>query len=60
MQDLDLWDTHHARRAEYDRTKRVATGEGCIVKYWVDDRRERPATLNLFCRLLRGLVDTDN
>ena len=25
QQDVDLWDTHHARRKEYDRIKRVAT-----------------------------------
>ena len=23
QQDVDLWDTHHARRKEYDRIKRV-------------------------------------
>jgi addiction module HigA family antidote len=25
QQDVDLWDTHHARRKEYERIKRVAT-----------------------------------
>jgi addiction module HigA family antidote len=25
QQDVDLWDTHHARCKEYDRIKRVAT-----------------------------------
>src|SRR5213593_3411968 len=25
QQDVDLWDMHHARRAEYDRIKRVST-----------------------------------
>jgi len=24
QQDVDLWDTHHARRKEYERIKRVA------------------------------------
>ena len=27
QQDVDLWDTHHARRAEYERIKRVATSK---------------------------------
>ncbi len=27
QQDVDLWDTHHARRAEYDRIKRVPTSK---------------------------------
>ena len=26
-QDVDFWDTHHARRAEYDRIKRVPTSK---------------------------------
>ena len=25
QQDVDLWDTHHARRKEYEKIKRVAT-----------------------------------
>lgn len=25
QQDVDLWDTHHARRKEYERIKRVPT-----------------------------------
>src|SRR6266446_4332215 len=31
QQDVDLWDTHHARRAEYERIKRVPNVEGRIV-----------------------------
>jgi len=27
QQDVDLWDTHRARRAEYERIKRVATSK---------------------------------
>ncbi len=27
QQDVDLWDTHHARRAEYERIKRVPTSK---------------------------------
>src|SRR5438094_1146899 len=27
QQDVDLWDMHHARRAEYDRIKRVSTSK---------------------------------
>ncbi len=27
QQDVDLWDTHHARRKEYERIKRVATSK---------------------------------
>jgi len=27
QQDVDLWDTHHARRAEYERIKKVPTSK---------------------------------
>ena len=27
QQDVDLWDTHHARRKEYERIKRVTTSK---------------------------------
>ena len=27
QQDVDLWDTHHARRKEYERIKRVPTSK---------------------------------
>src|SRR6266849_6752917 len=27
QQDIDLWDTHHARRKEYERIKRIPTSK---------------------------------
>jgi plasmid maintenance system antidote protein VapI len=27
QQDVDLWDTHHARRKEYEKIKRVSTSK---------------------------------
>jgi len=46
QQDVDLWDTHHARRAEYERIKRVSTSKASSPSN-VNVTRQLPLTVTL-------------